>query len=198
MKMNVSVKDRPTVDEVMAKFPVTYTPNFITDPDVVFSGLWEDLNWEHRHGAPRREYWTNVFNRPYTYGKNEGVRTYASHITHPAIEFVSDKLEALLGFRYEGCFLNGYRDASDALGPHADDDPAIDHSRPIAVVTVGGGRDIECIDMVTKEKARVFLEPGSLFLMHAGMQSTHLHRIPKAGFVVSKPRISLTYRGLFA
>jgi hypothetical protein len=39
------------------------------------------------------------------------------------------------------------------------------------------------------------LAPGSLFLMHAGMQATHEHRIPKVGHEV-KPRISMTYRGL--
>jgi len=64
-------------------------------------------------------------------------------------------------------------------------------------VTVGGGRDIEFLDKESGRKVRIFLEPGSLFLMKAGMQDTHYHRIPKAGFVVTKPRISLTYRGLF-
>jgi len=38
------------------------------------------------------------------------------------------------------------------------------------------------------------LGPGSVFIMHPGMQQTHQHRIPKAGKVVS-PRISLTFRG---
>lgn len=38
------------------------------------------------------------------------------------------------------------------------------------------------------------LQHGSLCLMHAGMQDTHQHRIPKAGFICGK-RISLTFRG---
>lgn len=181
----------------LSDFPVTYEPGFVSDPDVIFDALWNELEWEHRPGAPRREYWTNTFNRDYTYGRDLGQRTYSSRPTHPMVELVSDLLEEKLGFRYEGCFLNGYATASDALGPHADDDPGINHSRPIAVVTVGGGREIECIDLKDRTlKARQMLEPGSLFLMHAGMQSTHLHRIPKAGWVVVKPRISLTFRAL--
>jgi alkylated DNA repair dioxygenase AlkB len=179
-------------------FPVDYKPGFISNPDAVFAALWAELDWERRENTPRREYWTNVFERSYTYGSGNGERTYEPRVTHPAIEEVSTALEAELGFKYEGCFLNGYEDASDSLGPHADDDPAIDHSRPIAVVTVGGGRDIECRAMIGGPKLRVFLEPGSLFLMRPGMQSTHLHRIPKAGFIVKTPRISLTFRGLFA
>ncbi len=186
------------VKSVSRIFPVTYIKNFIGNPDEVFDALWNELNWEHRPTTPRREYWTNTFSRSYTYGRGVGERTYESRPTHAAIEAVSDALEAELGFRYEGCFLNGYATSKDALGFHADDDPNIDHSRPIAVVTVGDGRDIECRAKEGGDKLRVFLEPGSLFLMHAGMQDTHLHRIPKAGFVVKRPRISLTYRGLFA
>src|SRR6478752_9806189 len=120
--------------------PVVYIPNFIPNPDEVFDALWADLNWEQRPFTPRREYWTNVFSRSYTYGNGVGERTYDSQGTHPMIELVSDALEKELGFRYEGCFLNGYATSKDALGFHADDDPNIDHSRPIAVVTVGGGR----------------------------------------------------------
>ncbi len=179
-------------------FPVEYRPGFISNPDAIFERLWDELDWERREGVPRREYWTNVFDRSYTYGNGVGERTYDARPTHSAIEEVSDVLEAELGFRYEGCFLNGYKDSSDSLGPHADDDKKIDHSRPIAVVTVGDGRDIECRAMGGGPKLRVFLEPGSLFLMKPGMQSTHLHRIPKAGFIMKKPRISLTFRGLVA
>lgn len=41
---------------------------------------------------------------------------------------------------------------------------------------------------------KIWLEPGSLCLMAPGMQDTHQHRIPKAGYVCG-PRISLTFRG---
>jgi alkylated DNA repair dioxygenase AlkB len=180
----------------LSDFPVTYTPGFLKDPDAVFDALWNELEWEQRPNTPRREYWTNIFSRDYTYGRDLGQRTYSSRPSHPCIEHVADLLEEALGFRYEGCFLNGYATNKDSLGFHADDDKKINHERPIAVVTVGDGRDIECLNRATGDKIRVFLEPGSLFLMHAGMQSTHFHRIPKAGFVVKRPRISLTYRAL--
>ncbi len=176
--------------------PVTYIPEFVDDHEIIFSTLWNELAWEKREFAPRREYWTNIFNRSYTYGSGAGQRTYEPNVTHPSIESVSDRLEALLNFRYAACFLNGYETARDHLGFHADDDPGINHERPIAVVTVGSGRLIKFLEKETGEKGEIFLEPGSLFLMHAGMQDTHLHSIPKAGFVVKIPRISLTFRSL--
>jgi alkylated DNA repair dioxygenase AlkB len=108
-----------------------------------------------------------------------GARTYYPRESHIFVETINDLLVEIVGDRYEGCFLNGYENERDALGWHADDDPNIDHGRSIAVVTVGAGRAIQ------------FMEK------EAGMQDTHLHRIPKVGRKV-EPRISLTYRGLIA
>lgn len=181
----------------MTEFPVTYIPDFMTkyQSNEMFETLWVGLNWEHREFAPRKEYWTNDFNRSYTYGRGVGIRTYESQESHTDIDWVRTKLMGVVDFWYEGCFLNGYKDERDALGWHSDDDPGIDHSKPIAVVTIGNGREIQFMDKNTREIGKQFLDPGSLLLMHAGMQDTHLHRIPKAGYKAG-PRISLTFRSL--
>jgi hypothetical protein len=55
--------------------PVTYVPKFIHDQDAWFARLWGELAWERRPDAPRREYWTNLFGRPYTYGSGRGCVT---------------------------------------------------------------------------------------------------------------------------
>ena len=176
--------------------PVSYKPGFLRDPDAAFEALWNGLDWERRTHR-RIEYWTNTLDRPYTYGSGLGARTYEPRPTHPVITEVSELLHGELGFTYEGCFLNGYENSRSGLTWHADDDDKIDHTRPIAVVTVGGGRMIQFLNKATGEKGEQFLEPGSLLLMAPGMQDTHLHQIPKVGHEV-KPRISLTFRGLTA
>jgi alkylated DNA repair dioxygenase AlkB len=164
--------------------------------------MWDELNWERREFAPRREYWWNAFGQDYTYGKGVGARTYHSQSEHEFIEEINFGLHihGYVNRMYEGCFLNGYETKKDALGWHADDDPGIDHSRPIAVVTLYDKNDahprmLQVMEKATGIKRSYELEQGSLLLMHPGMQDTHLHRIPKAGFE-SRPRISLTYRGL--
>jgi alkylated DNA repair dioxygenase AlkB len=182
---------------IEATDPVKYIPNFISNPDEIFAALWDNLDWERRENTPRREYWANSLDRAYSYPSKFGMKTYYPRPSVPEIDAVSAALESYLGFKYEGCFLNGYENGADTLGPHADDDPGIDHNFPIAVVTVGCKREIEFMEMATKRKVRVMLEPGSLFLMEPGMQSTHLHKIPPAGFVAT-PRISLTFRKLIA
>ena len=180
----------------MYNYPVTYIAGLINNPDEVFDSLWNDLNWERREATPRREYWTNIFDRDYTYGSEPRRRTYRSQKSHDCIDTIRAGLADYLGFNYEGCFLNGYETNQDWLSWHADDDPGINHARPIAIITVGNGREIGLMNKATGTKVRKLLEPGSLMLMHAGMQSTHLHCIHKAGYVVKRPRISLTYRSL--
>lgn len=187
-------------------WPVTYIPGFMNANEafLAFDYLWNDLDWERREFAPRREYWTNSFNRSYTYGKGIGARTYEPRPSHFMISGINEGMRArkFVDQLFEGCFLNGYETKKDALGWHADDDPGIDHSRPIAVVTLydqddAQPRSLGVMHKETGEKTEFPLEQGSLLLMHPGMQATHLHCIPKAGFE-ARPRISLTYRALLS
>lgn len=178
---------------------VTYVPGFVPEMFAMemFQRLQDDLAWERRPSAPRSEYWTNTYDRPYTYGDGPGQRTYQARPSHEIIDMVGDLISAVTGAFLEGCFLNMYHDGADALGWHADDDPGIDHSKPIAVVTLGQGRALRYKEQIKgSHPTEVFLEPGSLLLMHAGMQQTHFHMIPSVKDRVIGPRISLTYRGL--
>jgi alkylated DNA repair dioxygenase AlkB len=92
-----------------------------------------------------------------------------------------------------------YENSRDSLGWHADDDPGIDHRFGIAIVTLyeyaGKDRNISFKNIATGETETIAAAYGSLIYMPPGMQSTHLHRIPKAGFECPR-RISLTYRML--
>jgi alkylated DNA repair dioxygenase AlkB len=192
----------------MNSSPVTYTPDLMPDADAAFERLWNELDWVQYPDAPRREYWSNDENRPYTYGRGMGRRTYEAQPFHPLVIMARDLLNDRIGVYFEACFLNGYGTKRDWLGWHADDDPSIDHSKPIAVISLYGpgarARSIQFreADGVSENGKTVFkplvdqpLAQGSLFLMHAGMQATHEHRIPKASFE-AEPRISLTFRSL--
>ncbi len=175
----------------------TYIPNFISNPDALFTALWNDIPWEKREDAPRRECWMNDFNRPYTYGRGAGQRTYQASPWNADILAVRQKLADEQGCFLEACFTNGYEHSRHALGWHADDDVNIDHSRPIAVISLGAERAIQVRENGSPDIQSILLGNGSLFLMHPGMQQTHQHKIPKH-FKECGPRISLTFRGLFS
>jgi alkylated DNA repair dioxygenase AlkB len=186
----------------MTDAPVTYIPEWVTAKlgagRGIFDTLRADLDW--LRVRRRSEYWTNTLDRPYTYGAGVAALTYEPQPAHPLIDEVRAALAEETGVApLEGCFLNLYLDGSDALGMHADDDPGIDHDRPIAVVTLGHGRLLRYKAQAPgSHPTDLFLEPGSLLLMHPGMQQTHFHAIPpvKVSPEAVGPRISMTYRGL--
>lgn len=172
-----------------------YTPGFLKNPDEIFKELWNELAWQRRGETPRREYYSNDIDVPYVYGKGAGQREYFPQPWHPRMREIQRQLEAFTGTRFEVCFLNGYDDQRDSLSWHADDSPEMDDDRPIAILSLGAERELwVCPQADTKDVTKQKLGNGSLCLMPPGMQDTHFHRIPKAGFVCT-PRVSLTFRG---
>ena len=177
------------------KAPIDYVGSLFNSSVATerFNSLWNELEWVDVAG-PRREYYCHDNNAPYTYGRGIGTRTYQAQPYHPVLRAIRSEVEARAGCKFEVLFLNGYRDGSDHLGWHSDDSVEMDPNRPIAIVSLGARRQIMFREVGSAESERVWLDHGSLCLMKAGMQSTHQHRIPKAGFVCG-PRISLTFRG---
>lgn len=177
------------------KAPVAYTAGFLADAETLFNALWSELDWERRGLTPRREYYCNEVAMPYAYGRGAGLREYLPRPWHPHIAGIKSAIEDALSTHFEVCFLNGYENARDHLGWHADDSKEMDDARPIAIVTLGAEREIHFRSMVRRDEIdRLVLASGSLCVMGAGMQETHEHRIPKCGFECG-PRISLTFRG---
>ena len=165
--------------------------------------MWNGLDWRRIEKTPRREYYCSIHDKPYAYGKEPFARTYQPQTITPEIQNIWKVVEFAAGVQFDVCFLNGYEDESDQLGWHADNSPEMDDARPIAIVSLGAEREIWfrenpppriTRDVVEHPVKKLRLEYGSLCLMQPGMQDTHQHRIPKAGFKCG-PRISLTFRG---
>lgn len=156
---------------------------------------WTEFPWERRD-APRRECFYSSIGKSYTYGSGRGERTYIPVPYSSMVKEWTREVEEFLNTAFELCFANGYESEKEHLGWHADDSPEVDDNRPIAVLSLGAEREIWVRprggDFSTVEK--FVLPSGSLFIMNAGMQDTHDHRIPKA----DRPcgyRVSLTWRG---
>ena len=163
----------------------------------------------------RQECFMALTTTEYTYGSGRGVRTYTSIPYLPWVETIRHHLNTApmmfdgvgLGDKkgqtrkFNVCFLNRYEDAGQHLGWHADDSPGMDHDHPIAVVSFGQPREIwwrhKDQKGVIPPEQRQLLEHGSLFMMPAGMQRDHEHRIPKGDRKMERkmePRVSLTFR----
>jgi alkylated DNA repair dioxygenase AlkB len=99
---------------------------------------------------------------------------------------------------------NFYRDGSDSMGLHADNEPELGPNPWIASVSLGAPR---CFQIVPQrrhrkkgeptEKVSLSLTDGTLFVMEPPMQNHYLHGIQKTQRLVGS-RLSLTFRAILA
>jgi alkylated DNA repair dioxygenase AlkB len=174
-------------------FPITYIKDFAAD--IPFEAMDQAITWTD-YGAPRSEAYYADRPVPYTYGAAAYARTYHPHTQwSDTLSAVRDRVQAHCGQAFELLFCNRYAHGNQHLGWHADDSDSVDDARPIPVISFGSEREIWFRENGKSDVHKILLAHGSLLLMHAGMQDTHQHRIPKAGRIVT-PRVSLTFRGL--
>lgn len=95
---------------------------------------------------------------------------------------------------FNGCLLNLYRDGDDRMGWHADDEPEIDQTAPIASLSLGATRDFQLRNRIDPHrKASLALGDGDLLIMHQGCQQQWMHSVPQRRRV-KQLRINLTFR----
>lgn len=180
------------------------TPFYIPSIESVSPGskltveyLDKNVPWVSVTEAREECYMGIVAGMEYTYGTGRGERTYVSVETDLHVAWLRDCINAMLGTKYNVCFLNKYNNDKQQLGWHADDSPGMDLDHPIAVVSFGEPREIWWRENgykgVIPLEQRKLLENGSCFIMPAGMQRTHQHRIPKGDRPMGM-RVSLTFR----
>lgn len=161
-------------------------------PGTLLEDLHNEIAWEQRD-APRKECFMSTKSSPYTYGKGAGERTYHPNAFTSIVNCISGMTDHYDCGGFDLCFANYYGGPRDHLGWHADDSPYIDHTAPIAVVSVGAEREIWFRENGSDVIEKLVLTDGSLLIMKPGMQMTHQHRIPKHGAECGA-RLSLTFR----
>lgn len=173
-----------------------YIPSYIEDKDTIFNHLLNDLEWLQMTEA-RKEYFMSNETIAYTYGSGIAARTYTSSPFSEPIKKMMEKLNADYNSDYNVCFLNRYDTQKNQLGWHADDSPEMNTKHDICVISFGAEREIWTKDKSFKGEIpkddRYLLQNGSLFIMPAGFQENHFHKIPRCDKACGI-RISLTFR----
>jgi alkylated DNA repair dioxygenase AlkB len=186
----------PAAPETLQDPHVTYSPG-------VFRGRWtvEELRallpleqktcvmYGQTLKVPRLECWFSDSGKPYRFG---------GRVEHPkpwptVALAIKGAVEELAGERFDSCFVNFYRDGGDTIAWHADDDSWI--GPVIASLSFGVARRF-CMKRKNKSidtPAEFSLGDGDVLVMHAGVQSKWLHRVPRESGV-SAPRINFTFR----
>ncbi|AZQ11427.1 alpha-ketoglutarate-dependent dioxygenase AlkB family protein [Shewanella khirikhana] len=156
-----------------------------SSPEVQVYGKW--------HKIPREQLWLG----------DEGCQyQYSSLLIEPApwpryALKLKEKLNREFGAGFNGCLVNHYRDGRDAMGFHADNEPELVASAPVAIVSLGQARPFVMRRRADGHKVRLMLQSGDLLLMHAPMQALWEHAIPRSERPMDA-RLSFTFRRLSA
>jgi alkylated DNA repair dioxygenase AlkB len=196
-------------------------PGWIPQPqaDVLERQLRTEVPWKpeaitlygRRHRLPRLTCWMADPGCGYRYSGLENVPEPWS----PAAEGLRRQLQALTGWRFNSLLLNLYRDGRDAMGWHADDEPELAPSAPIASLSLGASRDFRLRPRPSPRRApglpppegystatdspcapfNLALAHGDLLLMEPPSQLWWQHAVPRR-LRVRGERLNLTFRAV--
>lgn len=182
---------------------VTFAPHWLApaEADRLLLALQESLPWEvHRIrmfgrvvDSPRLSAWIGDADATYRYS---GTR-FAPHPWPPALQALRERASDACGVAFNSVLANLYRDGSDRMGWHSDDEPELGPAPVIASVSLGAERTFRFRAKSGGEPVAIELTHGSLLLMAGATQRLYKHELP-ARKRVEGPRINLTFRQLVA
>ena len=114
----------------------------------------------------------------------------------PIADQLRQELQQWIGPRFNSLLLNLYRHGHDRMGWHADDEPELDPSAPIASLSLGASRDLRFRPRSRPAGPHPFnlrLDDGDLLLMEPPTQKHWQHGLPSRTRVTSQ-RLNLTFR----
>ena len=109
---------------------------------------------------------------------------------------MSDLAEAVsskTGHPFNRALVNYYRDGSDSVDWHADDETELGPDPIIASISLGAERVFQLRHTITGEITSLSLPHGSLLLMGSKIQHFYQHRLAKVKHL-DQPRVNYTFR----
>lgn len=162
----------------------------------LFSECLADIPWEQsqiamfgkRVAIPRLNAWYGE--HPYTYSGT----TFPARPLTPELQNLKNGIEEEFGLKLNSVLANLYRDGSDSMGWHSDDEKMLGEYPQIASVSLGESRRFLVRNKTDKaKKTEIALSDGSLLIMQGRCQNDWEHCVPKTA-KRKKPRVNLTFR----
>ena len=176
-----------------------YEPCFLdaAESKAIFSELRSTIAWRQDHmslygrrvALPRLTAW---------YGDPGSSYEYSGIVNDPlpwseTLQRLRVALQQRTGASYNSVLLNLYRDGSDGLGWHSDDERELGSTPTIASLSLGEVRRFRLRHRRTKESINLELAKGSLLVMRGRSQRDWEHCVPKSKKVLGE-RINATFR----
>lgn len=182
------------------------------EADILFSNLEKEIVYATGEEAqvqvfgkiydiPRKQATYGDAGLAYTYS---GVKRLACPWT-PTLQHIREAVTKTTGQTFNFVLVNRYKDGSDHMGEHRDDEKELDPLCPIASVSLGAARDFIFRHRDTRgkqsssriEPVKMELAHGSLLLMNPPTNTFWYHSLPVRKKVLA-PRINLTFRRIIS
>ena len=181
---------------------VRYVPDFLspTRSDQLLAQSLVEIVWAQDHinlfgksmPVPRMSAWFSSISATYQYSG-------LVHQPHEMPDFVGELLHEVVrrtGINFNSILVNLYRDGTQSMGWHADDEPELGPTVTIASLSVGAERELRFRHRHKKGLRRATsLAHGSLLMMYPPLQQHWLHELPKRRSI-SEPRVNFSFRVL--
>ena len=184
-------------DSDVVHFPDLFS---LSEADLLFAQLQQEVAWQQEkiklygqvHELPRLTAWYGDPDKTYIYS---GITVRSLEWIAPLLE-IKRRIEGVSDYSFNSVLLNRYRNGSDSVSWHADDEPELGRNPLIGSVTFGEARSFQMRHKFLDEKRKIILEHGSYLLMKGSTQHYWLHQIPKSKRAMGE-RINLTFRDIF-
>jgi alkylated DNA repair dioxygenase AlkB len=174
---------------------MAYHPGWVEDDQSLFDQLQDEINWEQHSitlfgrtvPIPRLTAWMG-----------DAAYRYSGIVNEPipwpsALAAIRERLEREVGVDFNSCLANHYRDGSDSMGFHSDDEPELGPEPIIASISLGARRRFVLRHRVSRERWSWNLGAGDLLVMRNESQRDYAHAVPKTSRRIG-PRMNLTFR----
>lgn len=167
-----------------------------TESESLFNQLNDDIDWQQETlflfgrniATPRLTAWYG--DASYTYS---GI-AHPPRAWLPVLAELRASVEHITAAQYNTVLLNLYRDGSDSMSWHSDDEPELGTNPTIASLNFGATRRFRFRHKKDyKKSVAVDLQDASLLLMAGPIQHHWQHALPKSKKRMG-PRINLTFR----
>ena len=166
--------------------------------DLTMRRLLEEIEWRTERivmfgremDVPRLTAWHGDPDRTYTYSN---IALTPMPWT-PLLAELRAAVEQLAGCQFNSVLLNLYRNGSDGVAWHADDEIELGREPVIGSLSLGASRRFEFRRRTdSAERFGTVLDAGDVVVMRGTSQQLWLHQVPKEP-KVTEPRINLTFR----
>lgn len=181
---------------------VLYKDIQLREKTAILQRLIRDIAWrqEHitlfgkRHPQPRLIAWHGDPNASYRYS---GLDNTPADWTQD-LQYLRERVQDSCGHQFNSVLLNYYRDGSDAMGQHADDELELGPEPVIASLSLGATRRLRFTHRQRQlDSLALDLVHGSLLLMAGATQRNWKHGISRTRRPCG-PRVNLTFRQILS